>query len=489
MAVKGDSGPESESVPRAGESIDGKFVVERVIGMGGMGVVLAARHAQLGQSVAIKVLRREAIASTDSVERFLREARAAAGLQSAHVVRVTDVGTLASGVPYMVMEHLVGTDLQRMLEERRQLPLDETVDYVLQAMEAVAEAHTLGLVHRDLKPANLFVTRTPDGSPLVKVLDFGISKVMEGGPMSQPSLTATTTIMGSPLYMSPEQVRSSKNVDARTDVWALGVILHELLAGAPPFQAETMTGLCARIVADPPEVLRARRPDVPTAFESVVTRCLDKDAAKRFQTVGELAVALRPFASAEGKMVAERISRIRGPRSAAGPGPAPAAVPPVAATLREGTAGTPYGGTQPAWHTSSTPRAARKRATVVTAGALLLLLVAGGLSMRLGRPRADVAPQAPAAAVAARTEIAAPVEPAPVVLAPQATAAAPAPQSEGAGDAGGAAVLQGSSAAATRPVRVAPAVPAMATARAVPRPQPSPAPPPASTQDLLIDRK
>jgi serine/threonine-protein kinase len=487
MVDKGDPGPEAESFPRPGETIGGKFVVDRVLGMGGMGVVLGARHSQLGQQVAIKVLRREAIASADSVERFLREARAAAGLQSAHVVRVTDMGTLDSGVPYMVMEHLVGSDLARMLEERRQLPQSETVDYVLQAMEAVAEAHTLGLVHRDLKPANLFVTRTPDGSPLVKVLDFGISKVMEGGVMSQPSLTATTTIMGSPLYMSPEQVRSSKNVDARTDVWALGVILHELLAGAPPFQAETMTGLCARIVADPPEALRARRPDVPPAFESVVMRCLEKDATKRFQSVGELAVALRPFASAEGRLVSDRIARIRGPRSVGGSAPLPPHVAPVAPTLREGAAAAPYGGTQPAWHTSSSPRATRKRARVVTMAAALLLLVGAGFSMRLGRPRVEAPPPAPAVAVAARAEIAAPVEPAPVVLAPPAPAPAPAPES--APDAALVAMRPAAPASTERPVHVAPAVTASVATRSAAKVPPAPASPPAPTQDLLIDRK
>ncbi len=301
----------TEGIPPLGAMVGGKFVVEQILGVGGMGVVVAARHSQLGQSVAIKFLQRSAAKSEDSVNRFLREARACVGLQSAHVVRVMDVGTLEDGLPYMVMEHLHGTDLGQLLEARRVLPMEEAADYLLQSMEAIAEAHCLGIVHRDLKPSNLFVTSRPDGSPLVKVLDFGISKATGAG-VEAAALTATTTIMGSPFYMSPEQVRSTKNVDARTDVWALGVILYELLAGARPFEAETVTGLCAKIVADPPEPLRSRRPEVPLALEDVLMHCLEKDLKRRYQSVAELAAALKPFASSEGRTSADRISRIGG---------------------------------------------------------------------------------------------------------------------------------------------------------------------------------
>ncbi|HXX69716.1 MAG TPA: protein kinase [Polyangiaceae bacterium] len=313
MAADGAGGGETalstEGIVAPGDVIGGKFVVERVLGVGGMGIVVAARHMQLGQTVAIKFLRRNAAASSESVNRFLREARAAVGLQSAHVVRIMDVGTLEDGLPYMVMEHLSGTDLAHVVEVRRTLPLQEAVDYLLQAMEAIAEAHAIGIVHRDLKPSNLFLTVRPDGTPLVKVLDFGISKAIDDGSQ-QASLTSTAMVMGSPLYMSPEQVRSTKNVDMRTDVWALGVILYELLAGGPPFEADTITGLCAKIVADPPVPLRTRRPDLPAALEAIVVRCLDKDAKKRPQSVAALATALRPFASADGKSAVERVARI-----------------------------------------------------------------------------------------------------------------------------------------------------------------------------------
>ena len=264
----------------------GKFVVERVIGVGGMGVVVAAHHQHLEQTVAIKFLRRDAAKDEMAVSRFLREARAAIALQSEHVVRVMDAGRLDDGLPYLVMEYLSGLDLDQVLAQRGRLPLAEAVEYLLQAMEAVADAHAAGIVHRDLKPSNLFVTTRADGSPHVKVLDFGISKAFDAARgAKQPSLTVTSMTLGSPLYMSPEQVRSSKTVDARTDVWALGVIAYELLAGVQPFEAETVTGLCAKIVADEPVPLRSIRPDVPAAFEAVVLKCLEKSPAARYQSV------------------------------------------------------------------------------------------------------------------------------------------------------------------------------------------------------------
>jgi serine/threonine protein kinase len=326
-ATGDDELPEAlRGMPRIGDVVGRKFVVEDVLGVGGMGVVLGARHVHLGQRVAVKLLLRSAAKHPDAVTRFLREARASVGLQSAHVVRVMDVGTLDDGLPYMVMEHLTGSDLCALLQQRKALPVEEAIDYTLQAMDAVAEAHTVGLVHRDLKPANLFLTRRPDGSGLVKVLDFGISKATESTTRDQ-SLTATSTIMGSPVYMSPEQLRSSKNVDARTDIWALGIILYELVSGRTPFEDETVTGLCLKIAADPPIPLRERRAEILPAFEAVVMRCLEKDATKRPQTVGELAVAMRPFASPESRLAIDRLVRIGAPAGTLEPGQAAASAP------------------------------------------------------------------------------------------------------------------------------------------------------------------
>jgi serine/threonine protein kinase len=312
-----------ENAPQPGDVLASKYRVESVLGVGGMGMVLRVRHIELGQQMAIKVMMPGVIHDDQAAARFVREARAAAAIQSEHVVRIFDVGTFDSGLPYMVMELLRGEDLSQVLARESQLPLEAAVDYVLQASHAISEAHARGIVHRDLKPSNLFVTTRSDGTPLVKVLDFGISKALNpdvDGPASG-NLTATSAIMGSPLYMSPEQVRNAKLVDARTDIWALGVILHELLTGAPAFRADTLPGICAAITADDPPPLRSMRDDAPVELEAVLTRCLEKNASKRYQTTRELMAALRPFASTAGRI--EPISI------------------PVAQTMREAGSGAP----------------------------------------------------------------------------------------------------------------------------------------------------
>jgi len=206
---------------REGDLLAGKYRIDRVLGQGGMGLVLAAFHLELEQPVAVKVLHPELAERGDAAAPFRREARAAAKIKSEHVVRVLDVGTLDGGGAYMVMEYLEGNDLSEEMQRRGQLPVYETLDFMLQACEAVSEAHIAGIIHRDLKPANLFLSRRPDCSRVAKVLDFGISKSVVPGSTSDPSLTITSTIMGSPLYMSPEQMRSAKHVDARTDIWSL----------------------------------------------------------------------------------------------------------------------------------------------------------------------------------------------------------------------------------------------------------------------------
>lgn len=286
--------------PQVGDVLAQKYRVESVVGRGGMGVVLSARHVQLGQVVAIKLLtlppdedRRD-----EAIGRFLHEAQAAAKLQNDHVVRIYDVGQLDNGLPFMVMELLVGSDLGTVLDERGALPEQEAVDYVLQACAGVAEAHRMGLVHRDLKPSNLFVTKRSDGLPLLKVLDFGISKQLSDPTSGEavPTFTNTRTLMGSPNYMSPEQVRDARRVDGRADIWALGVILQELITNAAVFHGESFPGVCAAIVADPPMPVRTMRPDVSTGLEAIIDRCLQKDVKLRFQSVAELQAALTPLA-------------------------------------------------------------------------------------------------------------------------------------------------------------------------------------------------
>jgi serine/threonine-protein kinase len=303
-------------VPLAdGEVLAGKYRVLFPIGEGGMGQVFAAEHVQLGHKVALKVLRPSALESEEAVERFLREGRAAARLQSEHVARVSDVGKLDSGVPYMVMEFLEGRDLSQLLGEQRRLPIDQAVGYIIQASEAIAEAHHNGIVHRDLKPANLFVTTALDGAPLVKVLDFGISKASGLLGAAAPQITTTSAIIGSPKYMSPEQMQDSRAVDGRADIWALGSILYEMLAGRVAFDAPTLATTCVQILqADPPHVRRSRE-EVPEELDVVIMRCLEKRPDDRFATVAELVRALAPFAPDSQALVA-RIARMTATRPA-----------------------------------------------------------------------------------------------------------------------------------------------------------------------------
>jgi serine/threonine-protein kinase len=296
---------------REGDILAGKYRVERVLGIGGMGVVVAAHHMQLDERVALKFLLPDALGNPEAVARFAREARAAVKIKSEHVARVSDVGTLPNGAPYMVMEYLEGGDLAAWLKQRGALPIEQAVEFVLQACVAVADAHALGIVHRDLKPANLFCVRRSDGQLSIKVLDFGISKLTDpAGTGPGMAMTKTSALMGSPLYMSPEQMRSSKDVDAQTDIWALGIILFELMSGRSAFLAESVTELAIKVASEPAPLLRAARPDAPPALEAVVNKCLEKDKRQRFRNVGDLALALLPFAPKRAKVSVERISGI-----------------------------------------------------------------------------------------------------------------------------------------------------------------------------------
>jgi eukaryotic-like serine/threonine-protein kinase len=297
--------------PKEGEVLAGKFRVERVLGVGGMGIVVAALHLHLDERVAIKFLLPEALTNAEAVARFGREARAAVKIKSEHVARVIDVGALENGAPYMVMELLRGQDLSQLVRERGALPIAQAVAYVLQACEALAEAHALGIVHRDLKPANLFLTARADGSPCIKVLDFGISKMTRTSASgSDMGMTRTQAIMGSPLYMSPEQLASAKDVDPRTDIWAIGTVLYELLTGRVPFEAESMPQLCTLILHTEPPAMRSLRPDLPEQLEQVVLRCMRKSRAERYQNMAALAAELAAFCPDVGPRSAERISRV-----------------------------------------------------------------------------------------------------------------------------------------------------------------------------------
>jgi len=364
---------------REGDVLDGKYLVERILGLGGMGVVVAARHLQLEQQVAIKFVLPHAVGDAEAMERFAREARAAVKLRSEHVARVLDVGTLANGAPYMVMEYLAGKDLGEMIESSGPLGHVDAVDYVLQACEAIAEAHSHGIVHRDLKPRNLFVTHGVDGKPLVKVLDFGISKQTAlGSSGKELSLTRTASVMGSPNYMSPEQLKSSKLVDSRTDIWALGVILYEILTTRVPFEAETVTQLTAMVLQDTPRPVDELRADVPNGLARVISRCLEKDPAMRYASVADLARELEQFGSLHG--VAAKIAQVTGPRGA---------LPPAASSSGRAIGNSSSGrvavtgGTSVAWGETQLAPPPRRRATIAVIAVLGVALLAGGVAIGL----------------------------------------------------------------------------------------------------------
>jgi len=298
----------SEDYPSIGSVIDGKYRVDRILGQGAMGVVLAATHLELDQRVAIKVLQSSQAERDDGARRFLREARACAKIQSEHVVRVLDVGRLRAGSPYIVMEYLEGRDLAGVLLQRGPLPVLAAVDYLLQACDGVASAHTQGIIHRDLKPSNLFLASLPDGGEIIKVIDFGISKA-RFDPDSR-DIVRTQGMLGSPVYMSPEQMTASHEIDARCDIWAFGVILYELLTGRPPFSADTIPQVCALVLHGTAAAARLVRPDVPLMLEEIIHRCLQKEPRHRFAHIGELATYLADFASPSLARLAERVSRV-----------------------------------------------------------------------------------------------------------------------------------------------------------------------------------
>ncbi len=288
-----------------GQVFLGKYRVDAIIGQGGMGVVAECTHLALNERVAIKMLRQDVLLDQDAVQRFIREAQAAVKLKSEYVARVSDVGTFENGVPYMVMEFLEGHDLGQLLEQRGVFAVPWAAELMLQTAEALAEAHALGIVHRDVKPTNLFVTWRPDGTALVKVLDFGISKSPMGSDMQ---LTQTQSLLGTPAYMSPEQMRSARLVDSRSDIWSLGTVFYELLEGRRPFEAESFSEMCVKVAVDAP----APMVNTPPALQQVILKCLAKTPEQRYPNMGELGRDLIPFVhdQHQAQMLVERMGRM-----------------------------------------------------------------------------------------------------------------------------------------------------------------------------------
>ena len=311
-ALSPDPAPADPPKPLApGDMLDGRYRIDCYLGGGGMASVYRATHVVLEQAVAIKIISARIRELPGMAQRFLREAKAATHLKSEHVARVSDVGTMADGAPYMVMEYLDGRDLDAIVDSGEDLPVEEAVDYVLQACEALAEVHGLGIVHRDLKPANLFLTRGADGLPCVKLIDFGISRT--DTPLSGKNLVALTqpdTVMGSPRYMAPEQMESASTADSRSDIYGIGAVLYELLTHAAPHEGETFLDIYAAATLAPPAAPSTLRAEVPAELDEVVLRCLRVDPNERYVDIAELALALAPFGPHGSIARADGIARI-----------------------------------------------------------------------------------------------------------------------------------------------------------------------------------
>jgi serine/threonine-protein kinase len=451
-------------LPEPGDLLAQKYRVLRTIGRGGMGIVFAATHELLHQTVAIKLLVPELAAHPDAIGRFLNEARASARIRSEHVATVMDVGTLEGGAAYMVMEFLEGSDLEALLAADGVMSVEKVTQCMLQALEGIAHAHALGIIHRDLKPSNLFLSVRPDGALSIKVLDFGISKA----PRKDDDGAATHTheMLGSPLFMSPEQVRSAKTVDARSDLWSLGVIMYRLLTGTTPFVGDNFGEVLAAILVQPYVAVAEVRPGVPAGFSEVIDRCLERDRDRRYANAAELAMALEPFAGGHTDSVA-RVCRVLGVRreapsatSGAGasqpgaakawvapaggstvmaPVAAPEAPPPTAPASPRADAAQPVAATDPSLGPSAgpwsgtgphkAPVARRSRRAVLAAGGIALAaVVSAAIALR---PHSNAPPSAsvsaPLEAPPVPAEIARTASPDPTPEAPSPSASIPTP--------------------------------------------------------------
>ncbi len=358
VAVLAQTAPGTASKPRdpdlekvmAFERLGEHYELDSTLGAGGMGVVVGARHRLLGHRVAIKVLRPSLRHHEGSEQRFLIEAKAGARLCSPHVARVLDGGRAPDGLPYLVMEWLQGSDGERYLSTHGVPSIAEALDLVVQVLAALDEAHGTGLVHRDLKPANLFLSRGPSGRLEVKVLDFGLAKVMG----EDLGLTASQGFLGSPLYVAPEQLRRSSDVDARADVWGVGCLLYRFLTGRVPFPAESVADVVSRIQRDEPTPVKTLRPEVPEGLSTLVGQLLEKNPLKRPASVGEVALRLRPFLTGPAAHELDAIIGQRAPSQLAPAVGAPAPAPPrrtIALAVAAGLVGVVLGGVLP-WRSS-----------------------------------------------------------------------------------------------------------------------------------------
>ncbi len=412
-----------------GEVVGGRYRIERIIAEGGMGIIVAAHHLELEERVAIKFLKEEFASKPEIVGRFAREAKAAARIKCEYTPTVFDVGISQERGPYIVMEHLEGEDLELVLETTGRLPFVRAAELIMQAGEAIAVAHANGIIHRDIKPANLFLVKGDQAIPVVKVLDFGVSKTALTGNVFGGAITLvkTQSLVGSPIYMSPEQIRGKQEVGYTSDVWSLGAVLYELVTGVTAFNGSSITELCASVLESEPEPVTDLVPEVPAGLAETIMRCLDKNAKRRFQSVAELVVALAPYAPKRARISVERaiaVSKSAGllpasfaapttlapppqssnhPIAIPGPAPTPRITEPAPPSDRPADAALPS--RRPEQLDSEELRQSRKTRNATIIGALLIGagVALGGVYLAL---RASTQRDAPAAtaAIARSTE-------------------------------------------------------------------------------------
>ena len=329
--------------PQAGEVLEGKYRVEQLLGEGGMGAVAKATHMLRRAPVAIKFMSPAVLALQGAVERFVNEGVAASQIDSDHVVKVFDVGRMPTGAPYLVMEYLDGCDLGQLLaREGGRLDQTRTVHFGLQILRALQTAHASGIIHRDMKPSNCFVINK-DGEPdFVKLVDFGISKVRSDDAAGRSAnLTRTNSALGTPLYMSPEQARSPRDVDHRADLYSVGAILYELLTGRTPYISESgeYTEILFKIFTTEPEPLRSLRPEIDDGLAAIVHHALTRDPNQRFSSASEFAEALAPWADERSAQV---IARVRGGRGRSMAPPSQSFTPPQRVVTNPGARANTY---------------------------------------------------------------------------------------------------------------------------------------------------
>jgi len=403
-----------------GDTVAGRYRLVRLLGEGGMGRVYIAQRNEMGGHVALKLLRSDIDLPATSIERFRREAQAAAQLKSESVVRVLDMGVTDDGTPFIVMERVSGKTLAQHLVDHGPLELARAVDIVIDVCAVLAEAHAHGIIHRDIKSSNIALTKRPDGTELAKVLDFGIAKQTDA---DVSSLTETATVLGSPKYMSPDQIRDARQVGPRDDLWSLAVVLQEITTGALPFEAFTISGLFAKIVADPPTPARAVRADLPEAFEALLLKALTKDPAARFADAAEVAEALATFASPEGASRAKRVRPIFA-HAAATLASEPAAAVPAPSVARQPetvdleVTNAPIAREHPVSTAAVAPASSRR--TRVMATVLVLTLLSLGI---FWRTRASQASSAAPVETHGALPASSPAPEAPSTLSPMATTA------------------------------------------------------------------